>query len=157
MPRGIYVTDCRVPAYHEVRQGDFFADRSVDHRSNMSYKSEVTIHPIRATGTKAEKPGARDRDRDALERLIAIAKRDTGQSRKVADFLLAWWNGAECGGFDLTDLWAVDTEIAEDMLTVIQFIARCNSYPDQLGYRDDFQNILTLWRPASEPNSQPDR
>ena len=39
----------------------------------------------------------------ALERLIDIAQRDTGQSRRVADFLLAWWNAGECGGFDLTD------------------------------------------------------
>ena len=30
----------------------------------------------------------------ALERLIAIAHSDTGQSRRVADFLLAWWNAA---------------------------------------------------------------
>jgi hypothetical protein len=29
---------------------------------------------------------------EALERLIEIAKRDTGQSRRVADLLLAWWN-----------------------------------------------------------------
>jgi hypothetical protein len=34
--------------------------------------------------------------------------------RVVANFLLAWWN--ECGGFDLTDVWAVDTAIAVDMV-----------------------------------------
>jgi hypothetical protein len=28
----------------------------------------------------------------ALEGLIRVAKRDTGQSAKVANFLLAWWN-----------------------------------------------------------------
>jgi hypothetical protein len=31
----------------------------------------------------------------ALERLIDIAHRDTGQSRRVADFLLPWWNAGE--------------------------------------------------------------
>jgi hypothetical protein len=46
--------------------------------------------------------------RAALERLIRIANRDTGQSRRVASFLLAWWNAEECGGFDLTDLWGID-------------------------------------------------
>ena len=56
--------------------------------------------------------------RAALERLIRIAQADTGQSRKVANFLLAWWNAAECGGFDMTDVWGVDTAIAVDMLRV---------------------------------------
>lgn len=32
-----------------------------------------------------------DNERAALARLIKIAKGDTGQSRRVADFLLAWW------------------------------------------------------------------
>ncbi len=41
-------------------------------------------------------------EKAAFHRLVAIAQRDTGQSRRVADFLLAWWNAGECGGFDLT-------------------------------------------------------
>ena len=41
--------------------------------------------------------------RQALERLIAVALRDTGQSRRCADFLLAWHNAGENGGLDLTD------------------------------------------------------
>ena len=48
----------------------------------------------------------------ALERLIRIAQGDSGQCRIVANFLLAWWNAPEYGGFDLTDLWAVDAAIA---------------------------------------------
>jgi hypothetical protein len=36
-----------------------------------------------------------------------IAKRDTGQSRRVANFLLAWHNPEENGGWDPTDLWNV--------------------------------------------------
>ncbi|WP_456304106.1 DUF7673 family protein, partial [Acetobacter pasteurianus] len=43
-----------------------------------------------------------DNQRAALARLIKIAKGDTGQSRRVADFLLAWWNAGSCGSFDLT-------------------------------------------------------
>ena len=49
------------------------------------------------------------RAKAALERLIRIAQRDTGQSRMVAEFLLSWWNAANCGGFDLNTLWGVDT------------------------------------------------
>jgi hypothetical protein len=63
----------------------------------------------------------------ALERLIQIAEGDTGQSRIVANFLLAWWNAGECGGFDLTDVWGVDTSIAVDMLRVFALMAGCLS------------------------------
>ena len=72
----------------------------------------------------------------ALNRLITIAHNDTGQSRRVAGFLLAWWNADECGGFNLTDLWGVDTSITEDMVTVFGCIARVKSYPDALGYAE---------------------
>ncbi|MCI0430191.1 MAG: hypothetical protein L0210_06575 [Rhodospirillales bacterium] len=86
-------------------------------------------------------------ERAALERLIAVAKSDTGQSRRVADFLLAWWNAGECGSFDLTNLWAVDTAIADDMATVFRMVARVQSYPDTLGYKADFATIVRAWRP----------
>lgn len=86
-------------------------------------------------------------ERAALERLISHAKRDSGQSRRVADFLLAWWNAGQCGGFDLTSLWSVDDAIARDMKTVFGLIARENKYPDSLGYEQDFNAIVKEWRP----------
>jgi len=54
----------------------------------------------------------------ALARLLAIAKTDTGQARRVADFLLAWHNAEENGGWDPVDLWQLDTGIAQDILLV---------------------------------------
>ena len=86
--------------------------------------------------------------RAALERLIQIAQGDTGQSRRVANFLLAWWNAEECGGFDLTDLWNVDSAIADDMVTVFGLLANFNSYPDTLGYGKQFESIVAEWRSA---------
>jgi len=83
----------------------------------------------------------------ALERLIRIAQGDTGQSRRVADFLLAWWNAGSCGAFDLTTLWGVDTCIAHDMVTVFGLIAKVNQYPDSLGYEEPFKRIVREWRP----------
>ncbi|KWR87870.1 hypothetical protein RM96_23015 [Cupriavidus sp. IDO] len=56
-------------------------------------------------------------------RLIAHAQRDTGQSRRVADFLLVWWNAVACGGVGLTNLWNVDGDIAADMVTVFAYLA----------------------------------
>jgi hypothetical protein len=88
------------------------------------------------------------RQQAAIERLIDIAHSDTGQSRKVANFLLAWWNAEQCGGFDLTDLWNVDRSIAEDMLTVFGLLIHCTNYPDHLGYGSDFAALIRAWRPA---------
>ncbi len=85
----------------------------------------------------------------ALERLITVARSDTGQSRKVANFLLAWWNAEACGGFDLTEVWGVDPSIAADMLTVFALLAGCHRYPDSMGYGQQFEAIVRAWRPAS--------
>jgi hypothetical protein len=82
----------------------------------------------------------------ALERLIQVALGDTGQSSRVANFLLAWWNAEECGGFDLTDLWRVDTSIAADMVTVFAMVAERNNYPDTLGYGAGFEKLVASWR-----------
>jgi hypothetical protein len=85
-----------------------------------------------------------------LQRLIQIAEGDSGQCRIVANFLLAWWNAEECGGFDLTDVWAVDAAIAEDMLAVFSQIVHNRRYPGALGYEKELQTIARLWRPASQ-------
>ena len=84
-----------------------------------------------------------------LERLIRIAQGDSGQCRVVANFLLAWWNAAEYGGFDLTDVWAVDSKIAADMLAVFGQLVHCRRYPDSLGYEKQFQIIVQRWRPPA--------
>lgn len=83
----------------------------------------------------------------ALRRLLDVANSDTGQSRRVASFLLAWWNAGTCGGFDLTDLWAVDDSLALDMRTMIEVIARTRAYPDALGYDEQFRAVVANWRP----------
>lgn len=88
-----------------------------------------------------------EKEQAALQRLVAHAKRDTGQSRRVADFLLAWWNPAKCGGFDLTAMWDCDEEIVEDMIVVFAFVARNNRYPDTLGFEADFAAVIREWRP----------
>ena len=96
--------------------------------------------------TLARRPILPEIYKAALDRLIAIALRDTGQSRIVANFLLAWWNASENGGFDLVELWAVDGEVAHDMIAVIRVIAAAHCYPDTLGYKKEFQAIWKLWR-----------
>lgn len=82
----------------------------------------------------------------AIDRLVAIAKRDTGQSRLVANFLLAWWNAGRDGGFDLTDLWNVDEKIADDMIRVFRLVANHRHYPDHYGLGAEFNELVVLWR-----------
>ena len=78
---------------------------------------------------------------EALGRLCQIAKRDTGQSRRVANFLLAWHNPEENGGWDPTDLWNVDTAIAEDMLAVLKLAKDSHRYPGDLGFEPEIEAI----------------
>lgn len=87
------------------------------------------------------------RGKAALERLIEIARGDTGQSRRVADFLLAWWNAGSCGAFELTSLWALDAAIAKDLVLVFEYICVTAEYPDALDYKEEFAQILRSWRP----------
>lgn len=87
------------------------------------------------------------KEHEALVRLLEIAARDTGQSRRVADFLLAWWNSGSCGAFDLTSLWSLDATIVADMTTVFGLIGRIHHYPDSLGYESEFKAIVLAWRP----------
>lgn len=88
-----------------------------------------------------------DTTRAAFERLLRIAHSDTGQSGRVADFILAWWNAGRLGGFDLTDLFAVDRAIADDMSMVFSWLARQPEarYPDE--YRAGIEKVISLWRP----------
>jgi ParB family chromosome partitioning protein len=87
----------------------------------------------------------------ALRRLIAIAKSDTGQSKLVANFLLAWHN-AEEGGWDPTELWG-DAAIADDILATLSLIRSVRRYPgdytaDLKGppIRSEMECIWSLWR-----------
>lgn len=87
-----------------------------------------------------------DTTQQALERLILVAQADTGQSRVVADFLLAWHNASENGGFDLTDLWGLDERLVSACAVVFTWVASHRVYPDELGYGDQFQGLWQQWR-----------
>jgi hypothetical protein len=84
---------------------------------------------------------------DALGRLLQIARRDTGQSRRVANFLLAWLNAEENGGWDPADLWSVDAGIADDMVSVISLIRHSGGkYPNDLGFEREISAVWRRWR-----------
>jgi len=91
-----------------------------------------------------------DRVRFALEKLLNIAHQDTGQGRRVANFILAWWNAEVHGGFDLTDLANVDREVSEDMATVFTWLAREGDVEYPYDYRSEIEQIIARWRPKVE-------
>jgi hypothetical protein len=82
----------------------------------------------------------------SVARLMRIAMGDTGQCRRVADFLLAWHNADENGGWDPTDLWNVDATIADDILTALLLLRMENRYPGDLGFQKEIDRIWELWR-----------
>src|SRR3546814_3954095 len=57
---------------------------------------------------------------EAIGRLLAIARSDTGQAARVADFLLAWWDGGTNGHFPLLHLSNCDPTIGEDMVIIMR-------------------------------------
>ncbi len=89
----------------------------------------------------------------SVERLMRIAMGDTGQCRRVADFLLAWHNAEENGGWDPTDLWNVDATIADDILTALLLLRMENRYPGDLGFQKEIDRIWKMWR-AGQPNDR---
>ena len=91
---------------------------------------------------------------EALARLLEIAQRDTGQARRVANFLLAWHNAAENGGWDPTDLWNVDSAIAADMLLVLELIRARHTYPDGMGFESEIRRVWRRWREELQTGNQ---
>lgn len=81
--------------------------------------------------------------------MITIARSDTGQSRRVADFLLAWWNGADLGHFPIEHLWNVDRAISTDMVTILGYLASQPSavYASAFGLDDAMRALVERWRP----------
>ena len=85
----------------------------------------------------------------ALDRLIQIAGSDTGQARRVANFLLAWWNGPDLGDFPIADIFGLDAALGHDIATLIGFLAGQPAavYPDAFGRREDLTALVARWRP----------
>lgn len=84
---------------------------------------------------------------EAIGRLVEIARSDTGQSARVADFLLAWWNGDDNGHFPILHLCNCDAIIGEDMVIIMAHLAQEPTvYPDAWGYKDAMAELWHLWR-----------
>ena len=94
-------------------------------------------------------------DRDvgsSVGRLLAIAKSDTGQSRRIADFLLAWWNGGDLGHFPIEHLWNVDRAISADMVSILDYLSQqpCAVFAHAFGFDGEMSDLVRTWRSVVE-------
>jgi hypothetical protein len=88
-----------------------------------------------------------EQTRAAFERLLTIAHSDTGQARRVADFILAWWNPYSLGRFDITDVFTLDRAIASDIATVFSYMASLSNAEHPVEYRAEIEELIAFWRP----------
>ncbi|MDH4585612.1 hypothetical protein E8F20_27575 [Pseudomonas sp. BN415] len=65
-----------------------------------------------------ERPAIREAGIAALQRLVPVARRDTGQSGVIGSFLLGLYNGPAFP-FDLTRLRALDAGLFDDCVAVL--------------------------------------
>ncbi len=72
---------------------------------------------------------------------------DTSGSRAAANFLLAWWNARELGGFDLAELWLLDDLAGRDAVLVFAYIAAHQEYPTEVIGRAEIEALIRRWRP----------
>ncbi len=95
---------------------------------------------------RLRKANLTEEEHEAVQRLVGHARRDSGQSRRVANFLLAWFDAEAHGGFDPTDLWCLDYEIEDDVVAVLEMIRRTRKRPHSVGYGQAFERLVALWR-----------
>jgi hypothetical protein len=96
-----------------------------------------------------------DAARAVLTRLIPLAMSDTGQARRVANFLMAWWNGPDLGHFEIADLLGLDVSVANDITSVVGFLGQNDRgavYIDSLGFAEEMHDIIALWRKPATPS-----
>lgn len=91
----------------------------LDGTPDDSGKAEMVAYMQRVRSLHTRIKDDRIAGEAALRRLLPIAQRDTGQSARVARFLLGCYNGHRFP-FDLTNLRSLDYEIMEDCLAVLR-------------------------------------
>lgn len=91
----------------------------------------------------------REDELEALRRLLKLARYDSGQCSRVAEFLLAWWNAQTCGGFDVMDVGSLDPDLAADVVVVFGMVACFRLYPSDLSQDlvAEFRELVAIWHP----------
>lgn len=131
------------PTDNQVPKGTPMLDAEAGAVANAVFATRRLEHEQRM----ADRPAIREQGVEALQRLMAVAKRDTGQSRVVARFLLGCYNGLRFP-FDLSDFRLLDYELFEDCLAVLKMDKQPEMEVHQyfkFGGRM-FENLASSWR-----------
>lgn len=108
----------------------------------------MSVSPPVASGGDLDPTQPTAEERAALRHLAKVALGSSGQANRCANFLLAWSDADTWGAFDLTDLWACNPRVIQDMVSVFGLIARVAEYPEVLepALRADLKAIAARWR-----------
>lgn len=90
---------------------------------------------------------------DAFARLVRIASASGPDARRAADFLLAWHNAEDHGGWNPRDLWLLDKRTAQDILDVLKSIRKSSPFLEQPGLTREIALLTRIWR-APRPQSR---
>ena len=85
----------------------------------------------------------------AYLRLLMTATIVQPWSPAAADFVLAWEDAKQFGGFDVSSIASLDEFTTADIATLIPFIQRTHIRPGMLGHGEVLQKMLDLHRPSS--------
>lgn len=84
---------------------------------------------------------------EATKRLISLANGDSGGSRVARNFVLAWWNFENFGGFDLNSMADLDVAHRADIATVVVYLSEQSNATYPYEFRKDIEQIIIKWRP----------
>ena len=82
--------------------------------------------------------------KQTIDRLLPIARGDTGGSSRVAQFLLSLWNGYRYR-VDLQDLLYIDNDIFQDMIQVLNDLHQTNTQLDTYLVENDIKPVIESW------------
>jgi hypothetical protein len=109
--------------------------------------AEFALYRAELEARRSMRPAIEEEGVAALGRLLPIAQSDTGQSRRVATFLLGLYNGDRFK-FDLTDLRGLDYALHDDCLAVLRMdhspTKEVHRYFDRGG--DIFERLAATWK-----------
>jgi hypothetical protein len=79
-----------------------------------------------------------------IKRLLEIAQRDTGGSRRIASVLLSLWSGDQfkC---DLQGLLCLDGHLLQQLLALISYLHQSSLQLEDLVSQDAIDPVLEVW------------
>lgn len=84
--------------------------------------------------------------RAPFERLLRIARSSTGQSCRVANFILAWWGRRQPRRVRLVRHLHCGSQHARNMATVVHRLFRISSRGISGAYRAEREDLIRVWR-----------